>query len=54
MFRSRNRSRSQARLWAAIGVVTASLGLTACVGVIDQCANGLNPPAGGWDRHGPG
>lgn len=41
------------RLLIVIGLATASLSLTACVGVLDRCADGLNPPAGGWDRHGP-
>lgn len=54
MVRSLDRVRAQTRLWAALAIVTASLGLTACVGVLDRCADGLNPPAGGWDRHGPG
>jgi hypothetical protein len=42
------------RLLIVIGLTAVSLGLTACVGVLDRCADGLNPPAGGWDRHGPG
>jgi hypothetical protein len=42
------------RLCAVLALAAASLGLSACVGVLDRCADGLNPPAGGWDRHGPG
>jgi len=42
------------RLRTALVLAAASLSLTACVGVIDRCADGLNPPPGGWDRHGPG
>jgi hypothetical protein len=42
------------RLRTALALAVASLGLTACAGVLDWCGKGLNPPAGGWDRHGPG
>ncbi|QTC93010.1 hypothetical protein [Brevundimonas goettingensis] len=42
------------RLHTALILAAASLGLTACVGVLNRCGDGLNPPAGGWDRHGPG
>ncbi len=42
------------RLPAALTLAAAALGLTACVGVLDRCADGLNPPPGGWDNHGPG
>jgi hypothetical protein len=42
------------RLYTALALAAASLSLTACVGVLDRCADGLNPPPGGWDRHGPG
>jgi hypothetical protein len=42
------------RLTTALALAAASLSLTACAGVLDWCGKGLNPPAGGWDRHGPG
>ena len=54
MIHFRGHARFRSRTLAVLVVVTASLGLTACVGVLDRCADGLNPPAGGWDRHGPG
>ena len=47
-------SKHAPRRWLVIMLATAALGLSACVGVLDRCADGLNPPAGGWDRHGPG
>lgn len=42
------------RLWSAIALAAASLLLSACAGVLDWCGDGLKPPAGGWDSHGPG
>lgn len=42
------------RLPAALILAAASLGLTACVAVMDRDGSGLNPPPGGWDHHGPG
>ncbi|CAN5187547.1 hypothetical protein BH09PSE1_BH09PSE1_20170 [soil metagenome] len=35
-------------------LATGSLALQGCAGVLDWCGDGLNQPAGGWDRHGPG
>ncbi len=47
-------SKHAPRRWLVIALATAALGLSACVGVLDRCADGLNPPAGGWEPHGPG
>lgn len=38
---------------AALALVLVGALLSGCVGVIDRCADGLNPPPGGWDRHAP-
>jgi hypothetical protein len=42
------------RLWGLLGLAAASLALSACAGGLDWCGDGLNPPSGGWDSHGPG
>ena len=47
-------SHQRTRTWLVIALATVALGLSACAGVLDRCADGLNPPPGGWDRHGPG
>jgi len=47
-------ARMTRRLGAALALILVGATLSACVGVLDRCADGLNPPPGGWDRHGPG
>ena len=47
-----NLKRRRVRL--ALVACLAAVGLSGCAGVLDWCGDGLNPPAGGWDSHGPG
>ena len=43
----------RSRLWSVMALAAAALLTSACAGVLDWCGDGLNPPAGGWDRTGP-
>ncbi|CAN5223737.1 hypothetical protein BH10PSE2_BH10PSE2_30220 [soil metagenome] len=42
------------RLGVLVAATGGCLALGGCAGVLDWCGKGLNAPAGGWDRHGPG
>ena len=46
-------TRTARRLGLLAILAASTVSLSGCAGVLDWCGKGLNPPAGGWDKHGP-